>query len=363
MSLEPNRLTPLTQAQFADSFGGSLICEQVMLPLFGLSIIQAYLYFLNYGKDPRWLKAFVACVWTLGAVHALMVCHTGYYYLVLSYTNPLSLVQGEWSVYTATAVSVPLQSYILLTAIAEIEMLDLLLLSHRNVYFARMLVLLTNGRWRVFIATVYGILIPAQIAFGILVTYKLFALWDLSKLHSIVYPDMVPLFLLRVVTDAFTALTLCIVLYDAHMDFGKTRSLIRTLIVYSINRFILTTQVSCIPRMNTIISHPATQCIIVDAQTQFLGAMAMEFVTGHLYINSFLATLNARSSLRKDDGVVEMNDNSFRVASRRRTGLGTTCDDGIRIDSETFVLADNTRDVPTKSVEHDVWNAAKIPPV
>jgi len=94
-----------------------------------------------------------------------------------------------------------------------------------------------------------------------------------------------------------------------------------------------------------------------------LGAMAMEFVTGHLYINSFLATLNARSSLRKDDGVVEMNDHSFKVASRRRTGLGTTCDDGVRIDSETFVLADNTRDVATKSVEHDVWNAAKIPPV
>ncbi|KAJ7654276.1 hypothetical protein B0H14DRAFT_3540815 [Mycena olivaceomarginata] len=53
----------------------------VMLPLFGLSIIQ------------------VALIWSLGALNAVLVCHSVYHYLVLSYTNPLLLIQGEWSVY------------------------------------------------------------------------------------------------------------------------------------------------------------------------------------------------------------------------------------------------------------------------
>ncbi|KAF8201345.1 hypothetical protein K438DRAFT_1965843 [Mycena galopus ATCC 62051] len=329
-----DRITPLTQAQFADSFG--VILASVMLPLFGLSVIQAYLYYLNYGKDPRLLKAFVAFIWTLGAVHALMVCHTGYYYLVLSYTNPLSLVQGEWSVFTANAVSI-FSCFII------------------EIYFAGMLFRLTKGRWRIFIATVYvRNFDTAQIAFGILVTYKLFTLWEFSKLHVIIYREMVPMFLLRVVTDAFTALALCIVLYDTRTHFNTSQSLIRTLIVYAINRFILTTVVLI------------AQVIFLILKPQSLGAMSMEFVTAHLYINSFLATLNTRASLRKSEGVMEMNDDSFKVASRRRTVLGTPREshEGVKIDSETFVLADNARNAPTKSsTEDDFLSTAKIHPV
>ncbi|KAJ6482516.1 hypothetical protein C8R45DRAFT_303605 [Mycena sanguinolenta] len=332
MSLLPNRITPLDQAQFADSYGGSLVCCQVMLPFFGLSIIQVYLYFLKYEADSRWLKTFVAFIWALGAVHAVMVCHTVYHYLVLSYTNPLSLIQGEWSVYASTAVSI-FSCFLI------------------QIFFARMLFRLTSGKWRIFITAAYGALIPTQIAFGLLVIYKLFALWDLPKLHAIVYSALVPLFSLRVVTDAFTSITLCIVLYDSRTDFGESRRLIRTLIVYAINRFILTTVVL------------VAQVIFLILKPNSIGAMVMEFVTAHLYINSFLATLNARARLRQGQ-VVDINEASTfkfnsRTHERRRAGaLDATFDDGVRA-SQTFVTG-HTKSVSTKSVGDDFSNTVEI---
>ncbi|KAJ6477674.1 hypothetical protein C8R45DRAFT_1101984 [Mycena sanguinolenta] len=314
MSLVPDRITPLTQAQFADYHGAVL--ASVMLPLFGLSIIQVYLYLLNYGNDSRWLKTFVAFLWTLGALNAILVCHTVYHYLVLSYTDPLLMIQGEWSVYTATAISI-------LTC-SLIEMF-------------------TSGKWRRLILVVNGILIPAQIVFGFLVTYKLFVLWDLPKLPTIVYSAMVPMFVLRVLTDAFTCVTLCIVLYEARPDYG--RSLIKTLIVYAMNRFILTTQVS----LSYLLPNPLQLLLSPDS----IGAMVMEFVTGHLYINSFLATLNARASLRKGE-VVDMND-SFKVAPRRTREDGVN----IQITSETFILGDAGK-ASARSVGDNSSNTDKV---
>lgn len=72
---------------------------------------------------------------------------------------------------------------------------------------------------------------------------------------------MIPLFCVRMLSDAVTATTLCVVLYDATTDFGRLVSsifgprpathefynssvkLVKTLIMYAINRFVLTTYV------------------------------------------------------------------------------------------------------------------------
>ncbi|KAJ7841909.1 hypothetical protein B0H14DRAFT_2781964 [Mycena olivaceomarginata] len=314
----PNRITPVDQALFSDSYGGPLVCCQVMLPLFGLSIIQGYLYLLNYGNDPRLMPYQVALIWSLGALNAVLVCYGVYHYLVLSYTNPLLLIQGEWSIPTCFLI---------------------------EIFFARMLFRMTNGKRRIFILTVYGVLIPTQIV----VIYKLFALWDVPKLHAIVYPAMVPLFLLRVVTDAFTSVTLCIVLYDSRTDLGKTMRLIRTLIMYAINRFILTTVVL------------VAQVIFLLLKPHSSGAIAMEFVTAHLYINSFLATLNARASLR-NGGIVDVTEDcSFRATThpRQTAELGSTRDNSVRLDSETFVMAE----MVAKSGEDTFSNTGKSYPV
>jgi len=77
-----------------------------MLVLYGLSLLQTYMYFLRYDKDGYETKAMVLVVWLLGTAHAIFVCNSTYHYLVPSYTNPMSLIDGEWSVYTATCIGV-----------------------------------------------------------------------------------------------------------------------------------------------------------------------------------------------------------------------------------------------------------------
>lgn len=239
----------------------------VMLMLYGLSVLQTYMYFLKYENDGAVMKAMVLVLWMLGTTHATFVCHTVYHYLVLSYTNPLSLIDGEWSVYAATCVGV-VSCFIV------------------QIFFARMIYHLTTHMWRLVLTTVFTILILGQVAFGVELSVKLFQIWQLPKLKAAVYVAMVPLFTIRVVSDAVTASTLCFTLYKTRPSQPRSIRLVNTLIVYAINRFVLTTVVVVV------------QTIILIVRPDSIWAMVIEFVSVHLYVNSLLATLNSRSHLR-----------------------------------------------------------------
>ncbi|KAH7890617.1 hypothetical protein F5I97DRAFT_50425 [Phlebopus sp. FC_14] len=253
----PDRITPVSQSLYEQTYGGSLICCQVMLVLYGISTLQAYIYFLHYVNDSIYMKFLVLAVWAFGSLHAFLVCHTVYHYLVLSYTNPMYLVQGEWSVYTATCVGVVVCFCV-------------------QIFFARMIFHLTKGWRRIILTGILGFFIVAQIAFGIFLSCELEA----------VYPAMVPLFFTRVASDTVTAITLCVVLYDSRTDFRRSSRLAKNLIVYSMNRFVLTTVVVIV------------QTIILIVKPQSIWAMVIEFVSVQLYANSLLATLNSRSYFR-----------------------------------------------------------------
>ncbi|THH04474.1 hypothetical protein EW146_g10166 [Bondarzewia mesenterica] len=97
---------------------------------------------------------------------------------------------------------------------------------------------------------------------------------------------MVPLLSIRVVSDAVTAVTLCVQLYDARTGFGRSIKLVNTLIIYAVNRFVLTTVLAII------------QLIILIIRPDTIWAMTLELISVHLYVNSLLATLNSRSHLR-----------------------------------------------------------------
>ncbi|ETW79510.1 hypothetical protein HETIRDRAFT_171958 [Heterobasidion irregulare TC 32-1] len=91
-ALVPDRISPISQSFFEQSYGGMLICCMIMLVVYGLSVLQTYMYFLKYGNDGVLKKAMVLSLWVLGTTHATFV----YYYLVLSYANPLLLISGVW---------------------------------------------------------------------------------------------------------------------------------------------------------------------------------------------------------------------------------------------------------------------------
>ncbi|KIJ65814.1 hypothetical protein HYDPIDRAFT_39001 [Hydnomerulius pinastri MD-312] len=323
----PDRITPVTQSLYEQTYGGSLICNQVMLVLYGISTLQTYIYFLHYVNDSIYMKSLVLVVWIFGSLHAFLVCHTVYHYLVLSYTDPMYLVQGEWSVYTATCVGVIVCFCV-------------------QIFFARMIFYLTKGRRRIILTTILGFFIVAQIAFGIFLSADLFIIWDLYKISEAVYPAMVPLFFTRVASDTVTAITLCVVLYDSQTSFKRSVRLVKTLIIYSMNRFVLTTVVVII------------QTIILIVKPGSIWAMVIEFVSVQLYANSLLATLNSRNYFR----AIGSGDSNYMTAPSttavgyRRGGASTELttfeasanstvnvdlkNHGIRVDKERVVVAD-----------------------
>ncbi|KAF5372558.1 hypothetical protein D9758_005187 [Tetrapyrgos nigripes] len=322
----PDRITPVDQKTFNENYGGSLICCQVMLVLYGLAVLQTYMYFMKYAKDSIAMKALVFFVWSMATVHAFFVCHTVYHYSILTYTRPLWIIDGEWSVYAATSVGVVLCFCI-------------------QTFFGRMLFLLTKGKLRWFITPVLAALVLGQVAFGIYLSYRMFSIWSLVNIHEMVYDAMVPLFVIRVASDTLTSVALCYVLFDSRTSFGKSRELIKTLIIYAMERFVLTTLVVLV------------QTIILVARPESIWAMVIEFVTAQLYTNSFLATLNSRNHLR---GIGANGDSKYITSSNG--GLRSNIDtrpgvqvmningnnrpfdvkyaNGVRIGTETLVMTD-----------------------
>ncbi|KAF7326906.1 hypothetical protein MVEN_02584500 [Mycena venus] len=120
----------------------------------------------------------------------------------------------------------------------------------------------------------------------------MFKIWNPANLKSIVDVGLVPLYCIRVVSDAITAVVLCAVLHEASSrltTFTGSKRVVKTLMVYAMNRFILTTIVVII------------QTIVLLIKPDSIWAMVLDAITVHLYVNSLLATLNARQKLRSID--------------------------------------------------------------
>ncbi|KAG9218520.1 hypothetical protein CCMSSC00406_0008873 [Pleurotus cornucopiae] len=363
MSGLPDRPTPMPQSMYEEIYGKQLPRTR---PSSGLSLAtvfrQAYLYYISYPKDSLRMKTLVGSIWVLATLHAifrmldylhlaerlltLAVSHTVWHYSVKSYTRPEILPDGEWSVYAGVTVG------IFICFVLQIFFVRMIYLSmaysHSHLYpLPNELCCEVTKRWRKLLTGTMILLLAAQTGFGVYFAYSLFHLWDLLRLHEAVFTAMVPYYILRVVLDATVSATLCIILYDAR-GFTKSMKLIKTLLVYSMNRFLLTTIVVI------------AQTIILIAKPESIWAMVIEFISAQLYVNSFLAMLNSRNRLRNIGGQesVYVYSNSRQGVSAvsvprfKRESYGETqrgeedkypasdAISGIRVGTETVALSD-----------------------
>lgn len=87
--------------------------------------------------------------------------------------------------------------------------------------------------------------------------------------------------------EVLIAMSLCILFYDggSHSAVARMKRLLHTLIIYAINRCLLTLVVA-IAQLTT------------DTDNMFAWTMGLDFVVSKLYANSLLASLNIRQHLR-----------------------------------------------------------------
>ncbi|KAI6104600.1 hypothetical protein EV401DRAFT_1893290 [Pisolithus croceorrhizus] len=90
-----------------------------------------------------------------------------------------------------------------------------------------------------------------------------------------------------VLAEILITTSLCVLLYDSgsRSAVPRTKRLLNTLIIYAVNRCLLTLLVTIAQ-------------LVVDANDQSAWTMGLDFIGGKLYANSLLASLNTRQHLR-----------------------------------------------------------------
>ncbi|KAH8117679.1 hypothetical protein DFH11DRAFT_851797 [Phellopilus nigrolimitatus] len=95
-----------------------------------------------------------------------------------------------------------------------------------------------------------------------------------------------PFAIAAVLSDIVIAASLCYLLQHRKTTFRSTNILLNYLIVYAINRCLLTSVIAVV------------EVIVFAASPNTYWFLAIDFVIGKCYANSLLATLNSRAALR-----------------------------------------------------------------
>ncbi|KAL5534699.1 hypothetical protein ACEPAG_1163 [Sanghuangporus baumii] len=256
---------PEIHLDITGTFGISYIGAMVALVLFGITTLQSYLYYMYYPKDRPSLKLLVAFIWALETVQIALVCHSLYHYLVINYSNPLALGVGTCTLQTSMLVNVIISTTV-------------------QLFFTVRVHILSKGMWWLTAFLILTIL--AHFAFGLETVILLLKLKLLSKIPSITYNAALPFSITAVFPDVLIAFSLCYYLHSVKSGFRGTNALLNTLMVYAVNRCLLTTVVVIV------------EVIVFKVLPDSFYFLAIDFCVGKLYANTLLATLNTRQVLR-----------------------------------------------------------------
>lgn len=236
---------------------------------------------MYYPKDTNGLKVLVAFIWVIDTLHVSLMCHALYYYLVSNFGDPNNLGTGVWSLFTSLGLNLCMAVLV-------------------QTYFAFRISHLTRSNIRWWLTSFIMMFVVAHFAFGLETVILMFIKKDFVALSQITLYAATPFAITAVLSDVLIAASL-------------TNALVNTLIVYAINRCLLTSVVA------------VAEVIAFAISPGSLWFIAIDFVIGKLYANSLLASLNSRSALRgrnhtHDDGT------SFRINTINLTGLQSSSD-------------------------------------
>ncbi|KAJ6627461.1 hypothetical protein B0H10DRAFT_1994682 [Mycena sp. CBHHK59/15] len=279
------QLAALTEA-FKELFATTFIGFCVATTLYGISVLQVYLYFRNYSND-RWaLKTMVATLWTFDTLTTIFVAHSLFLF-VLGFVNRKIDLNIPWS-FTSEKLLVTLITFIAQCFYAH----TIWKVSTNKIATTFISVLAVGSFGQValnFPHTPADFLIPGL---GIVTTVHLFQNTTLNSIST-------PKFLiisglvqgLAALNDIVITGTLSYYLHTRRSKLPSSEKLIDTLIVYAVSRGVLTAIVQILFLvLNVALTH----------RTLWLP---FHMAVGKLYVNSVLATLNVRQNLSQQSEI------------------------------------------------------------
>ncbi|KAJ8595274.1 hypothetical protein M405DRAFT_929564 [Rhizopogon salebrosus TDB-379] len=210
----------------------------------------------------------VIWLWVLDALHLALITHCVYYYLVTNYANLNALTEIVWSFKLQIVF-------------------DVLIVYGVHILYAYRIWIVSKGRSRVLPGAVCMII---TVASGVVVA----TVWAVYQCH--VFVDFIGIqwaAYMSLSTTAFVdfiiASSLCYLLTTFRTGFSSTDSFLTKLMVYIVNTGCMTSASS----MVAIIT-----CAVMPTNFIFLS---IEFLLAKLYVNSYLALLNAHYYVQPDN--------------------------------------------------------------
>ncbi|KAK0489890.1 hypothetical protein EDD18DRAFT_1187348 [Armillaria luteobubalina] len=272
--------------EFDNTLGALLVGGLVAMALWGITCVQGYTFFTTNQKDLRAFKVLIAFLIILDTFDSVLNGHILYTYLVKNYLNPLAIYVPTWYVVLHVAI----------TSISDFIIRSM---------FARRVYRLSSGNKAItlWIAAVSAM----DLVCGIVITAKAFGIssyLQLDTLSALLYLN----FAAGTTSDLSVALALCYYLYTSRTGFQRTDSLINILMAYTVN----TGLVVAVDAMLGIVTYAAMPHNLI-----FLG---FYLLLSKLYLNSYLASLNARQGLREmSNQPVSIQFTNFAQSSGRFT--------------------------------------------
>ncbi|KAI1789959.1 hypothetical protein LXA43DRAFT_536913 [Ganoderma leucocontextum] len=290
-------LPNLSSSQLLSRIKEAFTCGGVGLvvgtAVYGITVFQAYIYFRNSGQDSARMRSFVALLFILDTISLILAVDACYEYVVTDFGDALLLLNIPRSLALENAFT------------AMIRVLTQCFLAHR-------VWALSNGN----IALVSSIVILALGSFapGIAMSVHIYTdryIFGLGSAESRILAGVVDG--LSVICDVAIVVALSYYLHSKRTGFKRTNLMIDRLIIYAVNRGVLTTLCQA-GHLIAFVALPGRFIFLVFA-----------LLEGKLYSNTFLATLNAQKSMRGegDNDVVELGPQVPNHINTSTTGNGT----------------------------------------
>ncbi|KDQ58601.1 hypothetical protein JAAARDRAFT_176614 [Jaapia argillacea MUCL 33604] len=255
--------TPGAHLVLDDTLGAMFIGVIVATALWGVSCVQTWHYYSHYKVDLSHIRFLVATAFISDTIHQMLITHMLYTYLVTNFCNPTILGSMIWSL------------------VVEIFFNGL------TAFLVQIFFTIRIWKLSQCISITLFVLLLVLAEFGVVLAYPLKALHfstvaQLSELKSLSMTVNV----LAAASDVVIAAVMCVLLHRSRKGLELLDTMIKKLMIFSVNTGLMTS-VCAVLSLITISTCPGTFIYI-----------AFYFTLGRLYVNSLLATLNARNSLR-----------------------------------------------------------------
>ncbi|KDQ57073.1 hypothetical protein JAAARDRAFT_207418 [Jaapia argillacea MUCL 33604] len=317
---------PVSLPPLDNTVGALFVGVILSAALWGVSCAQTWYYYNTFANDPAHIRLLVGFAWSFDTVHQILITHTLYTYTVTNFGNPVFLGELVWS---------------LLLEIVFNALVALLVqrfgFSYSSPKFFVSLEELSFFMYRVWTLSKKSILLTASIGVMVISELGLSITYATRSLRMKTYADLVQLKNVSMAINIFSAApdiiiaaALCTLLHRSRTGFRSTNNMVNRLMVFAVNTGLLTS-LCAICSLSFFLAYPNTFIYI-----------AFYFMLGRLYMNSLLATLNARKGLKNHTHAGDTSgDVSLSMRRNINQSMQPTSEIAIKIDTVKEYTRDN----------------------